>query len=438
MKRKLLLVLLSIVSLLCLACVFTACANLDDGSYSASGNTDSGKGVYPWEHTHNFDNGHIIFVPTCEDAGLGYWTCLDCELSKIEEIPPLGHLVIEIIDSETCACYGVCLRCEEIRYFKYVHKFEEVFNYDTCAHYEQCTRCGEIRNLTYNHKFEEVFDSTTCAHYEECMGCGEIRNLTYYHKFIDLAPDYYNHYKMCLKCGEIKRELHTVENNKCSVCDYVFKFAGNYTYGLVYTLNEDNASYSVTGIGHATDTEIVIADTYNGLPVTEIGECAFFECNTIETVIMPNSIKTIGRFAFAYSSIEYVTIPDSVTTATYAFVGCFKLMTVELGSGLSELSGEFDYDIKMEYYRYLSIFSSCISLTTIKIPFGLHIDKNVLSGCKNLENIYFTGIEEQWDDSLTDATVYYYRKDYPYCNGVEEGNFWHYVDGEIVTWVKEQ
>lgn len=45
--------------------------------------------------------------------------------------------------------------------------------------------------------------------------------------------------------------------------------------GLELTLSEDQAYYTVTGIGTCTDTEIVISSTYEGKPVKKIGGGAF-------------------------------------------------------------------------------------------------------------------------------------------------------------------
>ena len=45
--------------------------------------------------------------------------------------------------------------------------------------------------------------------------------------------------------------------------------------GLVFTMHADGKAYYVSGIGACTDTEIVIPDYYNGLPVTNIGGSAF-------------------------------------------------------------------------------------------------------------------------------------------------------------------
>ncbi len=47
------------------------------------------------------------------------------------------------------------------------------------------------------------------------------------------------------------------------------------TEGLEYSLNDDGESYSVTGIGSASATYIVIAEEYEGKPVTSIGDSGF-------------------------------------------------------------------------------------------------------------------------------------------------------------------
>ena len=74
------------------------------------------------------------------------------------------------------------------------------------------------------------------------------------------------------------------------------------------------------------------------------------------------------------------------------------------------------------------------------------IESGVLTGlskgafwcCTSLKEVYYTGNEEQWNaitnggqnDSLYAATRYYYSETEPQG----EGNYWHYVDGQIVKW----
>ena len=70
------------------------------------------------------------------------------------------------------------------------------------------------------------------------------------------------------------------------------------TKGLEFTLTEDGTGYLVTGIGTATDTEIIIPSRYEGLPVTGIGDNAFAECSLLESITIPDGVTNIGLGAF--------------------------------------------------------------------------------------------------------------------------------------------
>ena len=71
-------------------------------------------------------------------------------------------------------------------------------------------------------------------------------------------------------------------------------------------------------------TNVVIPDTYNGTPITEISLSAFYYCDNLTSVTIPDSITTIGETAFYHcDSLTSITIPDSVTTiGEMAFFGC--------------------------------------------------------------------------------------------------------------------
>ena len=109
---------------------------------------------------------------------------------------------------------------------------------------------------------------------------------------------------------------------------------GTVTYHeLEYTLNDDGTSYSVTGMGSCidTDTNIIIPDMYNGLPVTSIGHSAFEYCMSLESVIIGNSVKSIGDDAFYNcTSLASITISDSVTSINKnAFSHCIVLRSIK-------------------------------------------------------------------------------------------------------------
>ena len=74
-------------------------------------------------------------------------------------------------------------------------------------------------------------------------------------------------------------------------------------------------------------TDIEIPSEINGKPVTTIDEEAFYNCDTITSVVIPSSVTTIVDYAFSWcTSLQSVVIPNSVTTiGRCAFSYCSSL-----------------------------------------------------------------------------------------------------------------
>lgn len=104
----------------------------------------------------------------------------------------------------------------------------------------------------------------------------------------------------------------------------VNKALGIPTEGLAYEYYKYNTTeyYICTGIGTATDTEIIVANEINGLPVKEIN---WDSDSTTVSIHIPPNVDTIRGFNNC-SALEKVYIPKTVTTVGgYLFENCPKL-----------------------------------------------------------------------------------------------------------------
>lgn len=73
--------------------------------------------------------------------------------------------------------------------------------------------------------------------------------------------------------------------------------------------------------------DVVIPDS-----VTTIGDCAFYDCSSLESITLPESVTSIGSLAFeGCSSLAGITIPQGVTEiGSRAFSGCTNLKELRI------------------------------------------------------------------------------------------------------------
>ena len=89
--------------------------------------------------------------------------------------------------------------------------------------------------------------------------------------------------------------------------------------------------------------------------MTSIGYSAFYRCTSLTNITIPNSVTSIGDYAFWYCNLKNITIPNGVTSIGYsAFYRCTSLTNITIPNSVTSI-GDF-------------AFNECTSLTNIAIP----------------------------------------------------------------------
>ena len=209
---------------------------------------------------------------------------------------------------------------------------------------------------------------------------------------------------------------------------------------LNYRLSTDGTYYIVIGRGTCIDSDIVIPDTYKGLPVTEIGKEAFYKCNKLTSVVIPDSVTSIGERGFAVcENLKSVQMSNSlISVGKYAFIDCNGLTSVYASDMESWCNIEFSDATSnpLEYAKNLYINNnlvtevvipntvtkiplgafSCESVTSVVIPSTVtEIGADAFQDCKELARVEISDIESWCNisfDNVNANPLYFTKKLY--------------------------
>ncbi len=153
--------------------------------------------------------------------------------------------------------------------------------------------------------------------------------------------------------------------------------------GLILSLDESTQTYTVVGCTDAVST-VEIPDKYNGIRITAIGDGAFKDNTKLTSITIPSTIESIGGVAFHGCSELKTVIFDEFDAGSRltelpsgVFNKCAKLETVDIPDSVRTIG-----------YR---AFSDCSLLDNVSLPHNLkEIMNYAFAGCANLESIDMT------------------------------------------------
>ena len=172
--------------------------------------------------------------------------------------------------------------------------------------------------------------------------------------------------------------------------------------GIKYRLNEETMTAEVMAKRNGYEGDIIIPETVvsnrASYLVTSIGKNAFFDCKSLTSITLPNSVKSIEFGAFmSCESLSKITLPDSVKSIeSSAFYRCESLTEIAIPNNVKSI----------EAYA----FDRCKSLTSITLPSSVKsLGYEVFSNCISLEAITYNGTRDKWKkvkkDTLSDKWI---------------------------------
>ena len=227
-----------------------------------------------------------------------------------------------------------------------------------------------------------------------------------------------------------KLEKVTIVNTDVIIDDSAFIGCNYLTSMTLPFVGRSLDAVENSSFGYIFSSHEAIPQSLKELVITDaktISDYAFFRATYIESIILPETLISIGKEAFIEcTNLKSIVIPDSVASiGDYAFKFCYGLESVHLSTSLTSISAGLFYEChnlktvnipnSIETIN-ASAFRSCTALKSIILPTNLKtIGDLAFNSCELLEKVYYKGTEEQWqlivigksNTSLSDATIVY-------------------------------
>ena len=161
---------------------------------------------------------------------------------------------------------------------------------------------------------------------------------------------------------------YSADNGRCLIVgDAIVSVAthGLSSYTIPYGVKEIDNAFNSSPL-----TSVIIPNT-----VETIGDHAFYDCRNLQSIEIPNSVTLIGYDSFVGSGLVSITIPSSVKKIdSNAFEICRNLESVTIENGVSIIGDR--------------AFYNCFSLSSITLPESVNlIYGDAFSYCTSLSSV---------------------------------------------------
>ena len=395
-------------------------------------------------HEHTMVEGDVLKEPTCTDSGLREKICIDCGyIDESEVLAALGHTEETVTGkAATCTEAGLtdgkkCSVCGETLVAQEVvsatgHKYED----SNCCH-----TCGNIDTSYFNFELIDNESYSVSAKNRDNMPS------------IVVIPSVYN--------GKDVTKIGMYSNAAFSMCHSITRVIipdsvthiDNWAFSRCYNLSSVVIGENVTYIGEGAFYSCSSLKTITIPAKACLGGRALDDCISLESILVApdhryytsidgnlyeNQGTQLIQYALGKKDTKFI-VPEGVTRINhYAISGAKNLETIILNDGIATIG--------------TAAFAYCSSLKEIVIPnsvesigiYGMNFAESgslhIFTGCENLIGIYYEGSEVEWNNiniqeeyinsNPFENCLYFYSTNQP----TEEGNFWHWVDGEPVAW----
>ena len=431
------------------------------------GSSNGYVGNYAWDVYTSLDtpsklsidsNGYIIHTNGAKKTLIGY-TGSETELTLPSGITSIKHNAfyendtitsVVIPDSVTSIgddAFESCISLSSVT----------IGNSVTSIGYEAFYSCDSLTSVTIGNSVISIGQDA----FEGCFKLVEVYNLS----TLTIEKGSYEKGYVGAYALDVYTSLATPSKLSTDSNGYIIHTNGEEKTLIGYTGSETELTLpsGITSINHYafvnTITSVVIPDS-----VTSIGSSAFSDCNSLSSVTIGKSVTSIGSWAFSrctsLTSVNYLgtieqwcgitfddydanplyngaklylngelvedlVIPNTVTEIkNYAFYICDSITSVTIPDSVTSIGDDA--------FRY------CDSLTSVTIGNSVtSIGEWAFYGCDSLSTVYYNGTKEEWsgisigssNSNLTGATRYYYSETEPTISG----NYWHYGDEGVPT-----